>query len=88
MPPLNKKNHGRKKLSLKNVICARSVNPSEVTPGRNLPNGNEEGTGRGRDIEDEVKSGSWFYGKKPKTSWWRSGEKISKLPFRASLWVK
>lgn len=49
--------------------------------------GSEEGIGKGKDIEDEVKAESLFCGKNPKTLWWRSGEKISKFPFRASLWV-
>lgn len=40
---------------MKNVIGDRSVNPSEVTQGEICQMGSEEGTGRGRDIEDEVK---------------------------------
>lgn len=49
--------------------------------------GREEGIGRGRDMEGEVKSESLFCGKNPKNFVVEAGEKISKLSFRASWWV-
>lgn len=61
------KNNGRRKLSSRNVTCATGVSLSEVIPGRNMPNGKGNymprgNMPRGRDSEDEVKSGSLFCG--------------------------
>lgn len=46
------KNNGKRKLCFKNITCG----PQRLSQGEIFQMGSEEGVGRGKDIEDEVKS--------------------------------
>lgn len=56
------KNNGRRKLFLKNVTCARSVQTLRVSQREICHMISEEGVGRRKQLENEVKSDSLFCG--------------------------